>query len=66
MSAFVVRIGLFIGLFFSLTPVLAQPSVASSTDDYPNRYIRLVVPYATGAAPDVVARILGEKIRVKS
>ena len=62
MSAFVVRIGLFIGLFFSLAPVLAQPSVASSTDDYPNRYIRLVVPYAAGAAPDVVARILGEKI----
>ncbi len=34
---------------------------AAGAQDYPNRAIRLVVPFAAGSTPDVFARIVGEK-----
>lgn len=43
-------------------PVLVQRAAAAAATDYPARFIRLVVPYAAGAAPDVLARILTAKI----
>jgi len=30
--------------------------------DYPNRPVRLIVPYAAGGAPDVFARIIGQRL----
>ena len=34
----------------------------SSAQDYPSRTVRLVVPYAAGGAPDVLARLLAQRL----
>ncbi len=40
----------------------AQRSTAPAAKDYPARFIRMVVPYAAGAGPDVLGRILADRI----
>ena len=44
----------------ALLPVLAMPqkTAASETDTYPNKPVRLVLPYATGGVTDSVGRVL--------
>ncbi|MEP7301748.1 MAG: tripartite tricarboxylate transporter substrate binding protein [Caldimonas sp.] len=57
----------------SLLPALARHAVAivlagaagaalAQTGPWPNRPIRIVIPYAAGSSPDVFARIVAEKI----
>ncbi|MCE9639926.1 MAG: tripartite tricarboxylate transporter substrate binding protein, partial [Betaproteobacteria bacterium] len=41
--------------------MLVSASLASA-QDYPNKPIRFVVPYAPGGASDVTARLLGQKM----
>jgi len=38
----------------------AQP--AASAGDFPNRPIRIVVPFSAGGATDVIARVVGQKV----
>ncbi len=47
-----------------LTALAALPAQAATivAKDYPNRLIRIVVPYGAGAGPDVVGRIIAEKL----
>jgi tripartite-type tricarboxylate transporter receptor subunit TctC len=35
---------------------------AATSQDYPNRAVKLVVPYAAGGAPDVLARLLAQRL----
>ena len=35
---------------------------ASAQSDWPNKPIRLVVPYGPGSSPDVIARLIGDKL----
>ena len=51
----------FIGLFASalLLPFL---SCAQAAGDYPNRQVRVVVPYPAGGPADLIARILAQKL----
>jgi tripartite-type tricarboxylate transporter receptor subunit TctC len=49
--------------FFALAAVVAALGAAQAqVEDYPNRPITLVVPYAAGGGNDVMARIVGEKM----
>jgi tripartite-type tricarboxylate transporter receptor subunit TctC len=42
---------------------LAGPHAVAAADDYPQRQIRLIVPFPAGAGPDQVARLLGQRLQ---
>ena len=42
---------------------LAVPQEAVAAGDYPQRQIRLIVPFPAGAGPDQVARLLGQHLQ---
>ena len=43
--------------------LLVTAALPTAAQDYPNRSVRIIVPVAAGGSPDVLARILGEKLR---
>ena len=46
-------------------PLLTAPALARAQGDYPNRPVRIVVPFGAGGVIDVVARILAEPLSRK-
>ena len=51
----------FIALFFCLS----VPSIAFSEAPYPNRAVRLVIPFATGGSNDIVGRFIADQLSKK-
>jgi tripartite-type tricarboxylate transporter receptor subunit TctC len=51
----------FISLIGGVAIVL--PVTAGAADAFPNRPIRLIVPYPPGGGTDIVGRVIGEKLR---
>ncbi len=45
-----------------LVASLALPGAWAQASGYPNKPIKLIVPYATGVSPDIIARLVGEKL----
>ena len=45
-----------------LATLLALPAALAQGSDYPNRPIKMIVPFAAGISPDVVARVIGDKL----
>src|SRR4028119_1921361 len=43
--------------------LLVMPGVAHAQGDYPNRSIKLIVPFTAGGGVDTVARILGDELK---
>jgi tripartite-type tricarboxylate transporter receptor subunit TctC len=41
---------------------MALPSVQAQSAGYPNKPIKIIVPYAAGISPDVVARVIADKL----
>ncbi len=54
-------LGPWLGLCLALS-LLASAPTARASDDYPSRPITIVVPFPPGAAVDVIARIIGDKL----
>jgi tripartite-type tricarboxylate transporter receptor subunit TctC len=50
-------------LFAGLLLGLAAPQAVAAADDYPNRQIKIIVPFPAGAGPDQVARMLGQYLQ---
>jgi tripartite-type tricarboxylate transporter receptor subunit TctC len=44
------------------TSALIMPAALAQTGPYPNRPIRLIVPFAPGVSPDVLARLIGDRL----
>jgi tripartite-type tricarboxylate transporter receptor subunit TctC len=40
-------------------------ATVSAQSDWPNKPIRIVVPYGAGSSPDVIARLVGDKLSAK-
>jgi tripartite-type tricarboxylate transporter receptor subunit TctC len=47
--------------FLAIITVLALPILAHAQADFPTTTLRIIVPFAPGGAPDIVARILAQK-----
>ncbi len=46
----------------ALAASAAFPGAWAQTGPYPNRPIKMIVPFAAGISPDVVARVIGDKL----
>src|ERR1700754_109689 len=51
-----------IGIMGALLALLAAPGAASAQESFPNRPVRIVVPYAAGSVVDVFARIIAQNM----
>jgi len=54
------RIGIIIGAWLML---LAAPYQGQAQENFPNRPIRIVIPYSPGSVTDVFARIIGQNMQ---
>lgn len=54
-----------IGAAMALVAVTWLPGANAQTANWPNRPIKVVVPYGPGSSPDVIARIVGEKLSAR-
>ncbi len=49
----------------ALVGVTLAGSTAMAQSDWPNKPIRIVVPYGAGSSPDVIARLMGERLSAR-
>jgi tripartite-type tricarboxylate transporter receptor subunit TctC len=54
-----------IGAAMALVAATWLPGANAQTANWPNRPIKVVVPYGPGSSPDVIARIVGEKLSAR-
>jgi tripartite-type tricarboxylate transporter receptor subunit TctC len=50
------------GLLCSVTLMAVPPTAQAASDDYPNKPIRLIVPFVPGAGTDITGRTVAAKL----
>lgn len=48
---------------FAIAASLAASTMTASAQEYPNRTVRIIVPVLAGGSPDVLGRIIADKLR---
>ena len=48
--------------FFAVAFILSVMSVPATAQEWPARPVRIVVPCAAGATPDIIMRLIGERL----
>lgn len=56
------KIARLVGVVVSALAAFASPHLAAQQHTYPSRPVSLVVPFPAGGSPDVLARIIAEKV----
>jgi len=54
----------FLGILLAFTLLLAVPanSARAAADDYPNKAVRVIIPFAPGGATDIIGRLTATKL----
>ncbi|KQX87561.1 Bug family tripartite tricarboxylate transporter substrate binding protein [Variovorax sp. Root473] len=52
-------------LFVAFTVVAMAAAAAAHAQDWPQRPVRIVVPFAAGSSPDILARIVNDKLAAR-
>ncbi|HEV2573286.1 MAG TPA: tripartite tricarboxylate transporter substrate binding protein [Beijerinckiaceae bacterium] len=52
--------------FAALLALVAPSSLSAQTESWPSGTVKFIVPFAAGASPDIIARILGEKLQQRT
>ncbi|MDT2019314.1 tripartite tricarboxylate transporter substrate binding protein [Methylocella sp. CPCC 101449] len=52
--------------FAALLALVAPSSLSAQTESWPTGTVKFIVPFAAGASPDIIARILGEKLQQRT
>src|SRR5262249_42032323 len=54
--------GLIAACALAPTPLARLALAQTSTQNWPSRYVRVIVPFAPGGATDVIARVIGNRL----
>ena len=52
--------------FAALFALVAPASLSAQAESWPSGTVKFIVPFAAGASPDIIARILGEKLQQRT
>ncbi|MDH7796872.1 MULTISPECIES: tripartite tricarboxylate transporter substrate binding protein [unclassified Beijerinckia] len=52
--------------FAALLALVAPSSLSAQTEAWPSGTVKFIVPFAAGASPDIIARIVGEKLQQRT
>jgi tripartite-type tricarboxylate transporter receptor subunit TctC len=57
-----IRVSVALGAWFATTCALAQPASTSSGQAFPEKPMRMIVPFSAGAGTDLLSRIIARKL----
>ncbi|MGN6702726.1 MAG: hypothetical protein ACTHKB_07170, partial [Burkholderiaceae bacterium] len=61
----VLAAGALLSSLSSLSALAAPAAPAATAGSYPDKEVRIIVPYAPGGGADMLARVIGQKLSAK-